>query len=123
MARDLQHKWTQALVAKVMKPRMLKVTEENLKALSHQLQSQLRISLQDLIEIHPSYGPTTDYGQHSPLAIGPRERGCSLQSPCYYFIKFPKPTTYDFVGGNEGAAARVLSDLNKSVGRILGMKN
>ena len=71
-----QHKWTHALVAEVIRPRMLTVVEGNLEALSHQLQSQLRISHQDLIEIHPSYGKTTVYGQHSPLAIGPRVRGC-----------------------------------------------
>jgi len=48
-----QHKWTTTLVAEVMKPKMLTVMEGNLEALSHQLQSQLRISHQDLIESIP----------------------------------------------------------------------
>ena len=35
-------------------------------------------------------------------------------------MKFPDPTTYDFEGGNEGAATRVLNDLNKGFGQIFG---
>jgi hypothetical protein len=35
-------------------------------------------------------------------------------------MRVPNPTTYDFEGGNQSAATRVLSDLNKNFGRIFG---
>jgi len=113
-----QHKWTQTLVGKVMKPVVLKVEEENLNALSRQLQSQLKISYEDLVKFHKSYENTTNYEELNPVTFRLLERGSFSRSPCY-FMKFLNPEK-DFVGGNENAVSRVLNDLNKNFGRIFG---
>ena len=56
---------------------MLTVIEENLqvKALSRQFQSQLRISHENLVKFHKSYENTTKYEVKNPVGIRPPDRG------------------------------------------------
>ena len=57
-----------------MEPVVLKINEENLDALSRQLQSQLKISYEDLVKFHKSYENTTKYEELYPVAFRLPER-------------------------------------------------
>jgi hypothetical protein len=93
-----QSGYTADLVDLLMKPTKLNIKKKHLEALSRQLQSQLRISHENLAKFHNSYEKTTNYELQNPVAIRPPDRGGFLRSPCL-FMKYPK--TQGFSGGRQ----------------------
>ena len=70
-----QSGYTADLVDLLMKPTKLSIKKKHLGALSCQLQSQLRISHENLVKFHNSYEKTTNYEVQNPVAIRPPDRG------------------------------------------------